>query len=482
VGGAVGLACAWGAITLLKTAAPGAIPRIDEVGIDARVLVFTLGASILTGVLISLVPALRAFADRSFDALKAGGRTPAYGAARGARRVLVVAEVALAVVALTGAGMLLRSLWHLQSADMGFDPRNVLTARVSIAPREYNDARTVQFYQQVLERIRATPGVTAAGAAGWLPVVDAGGLWGIIPEGRAYGPESGNPENVPMAVPQQATPGYLSASGIRLVAGRDFTDADREDAPLVAIVSEGMAKQVWPGDNAIGKRFRVGGNDQLQLAEIVGIVKDIRSRGFTDTPEPTMYFPLAQTARTTFFMPRAMALIVRTSGDPFAVTGAVKSAVHTLDPAAPVSEIRSMDQVIGTSVATRKFSTTLLTVFSLLALTLAGIGTYGVIAYGVAQRTYEIGVRMALGAEQGSVVRLVMAEGLRMCGVGIGIGLIASVILARSIRTMLVGVPSIDAVSLVATTLALLTVAVLATMIPARRALGVSPTEALRGG
>jgi predicted permease len=307
-------------------------------------------------------------------------------------------------------------------------------------------------------------------------------MWGIIPEGRAYGSGSGNPANQPMGVPQQATPGYLSASGIRLVAGRDFTDADRVDAPFVAIVSEEMAKRYWPGEDAIGKRFRVGGNDQLALATIVGIVKDIRSRGFTDTPEPTMYFPLAQTAKTTFFMPRAMALIVRTSGDPFTVTAAVKNAVHALDPAAPVSEIRSMEQVIGTSVATRKFSTTLLTVFSLLALALAGIGTYGVIAYGVAQRTYEIGVRMALGAEQGSVVRLVMAEGLRMCIAGLGLGVVIAIVLARSIRTMLVDVPSIDVVSLLGTTAALLVVAVLATILPARKALGVSPTEALRGG
>jgi putative ABC transport system permease protein len=358
----------------------------------------------------------------------------------------------------------------------------VLTARVSISAREYNNDRTVQFYQQVLDRIRAVPGVTAAGASGWLPVVDAGGLWGFMPEGRTYGPGSGNPANQPAAVPQQATPGYFAASGIRVLEGREFTDADREGAPYVAIISAEMARQIWPGENALGKRFRIGGNDELPLMTIVGIVHDIRARGFADTPEPTMYVPFAQTGKTSYVMPRAMALIVRTTGDPFSVASAVKSAVHSLDPSAPVSEIRSMEQVVGSSISTRKFSTSLLTVFSLLALLLAGIGTYGVIAYGVAQRTYEIGVRMALGAEQGSVVRLVMSEGLRMCAVGIGVGLVASVLLARSIRSMLVDIPQIDTVSLVTTTLALLLVAVLATLIPARRALRVSPTEALRGG
>ncbi|HYV98491.1 MAG TPA: ABC transporter permease, partial [Gemmatimonadaceae bacterium] len=479
IGGAIGLMSAWAATHVLVAFAPGAIPRIDEVRVDWRVVVFTFAASAFTAIVISLVPAFRALRDDSYEALRSGTRSLAVGIAGGARRALVIAQVALAVVALSGAGMLLRSLWHLQSTDTGFDTRHVLTARVAIAARQYNDAGAAQFFETLMDRIRSTPGVTAAGAAGWLPVVDAGGLWGIIPEGRAYGPGSGSPADQPASVPQQITPGYFAAAGIRIIAGRDFTNADRDGAPYVAIVSKEMAKTIWPGEDAIGKRFRVGGGDQLPLMTVVGVVGDIRSRGYADHPEPTMYFPFAQTGRTTYFMPRAMGVLVRTTANPRSAEASVRAIIRSLDPGAPVSEVRTLEEVVGTSITTRRFSTSLLAMFAALALLLAGIGTYGVIAYGVAQRTYEIGVRIALGAERRTVLALVMSEGLVMCGAGLGIGLVAAVFIARALRSMLVDVPVIDAVSLGMTAIALALVAMLASVIPARRAMKVSPLSAL---
>jgi predicted permease len=357
---------------------------LDEIGIDWRVVAFCAAAALLTGLLIGLVPGWRASRGQSADALKAGGRVATHGSA-GLRRVLVVTEITLAVVTLAGAGMLVRSLWNLQNDDLGFDPRGVLTAKVALWQRAYNDQRTAVFVGQTLERLRAVPGVRAAGAIGWLPVVEAGGLWSFEPEGKPY-----PPGRHPAAVPQQATPGALGALGLPLIAGRDFNEADRD----VAIVSERFAQTIWPDESALGKRFRLGG--PAPLLTIVGVVRDIRARGFGDTPEPAMYFSFAQSAKTALFMPRNVTILARTTGDPSSLSSSMQSNVHALDKTAPVSEIRTLEQVVGTSVSTRRFNTVLLAGFAALALVLAGIGTYGVISYGVTQRSFEIGVAWRL--------------------------------------------------------------------------------------
>jgi hypothetical protein len=359
------------------------------------------------------------------------------------RRSLVVAEVALAVMTLSGAGMLSAQLVASPGEDLGFDRTRVLTAKVALLPASTTTANGV-FYSQLEARLGALPGVRAAGASGWLPVVDAGGLWGFRPENGNY-PEG----RWPSAVPQQATPGYFAAAGLPLIAGRIFTNSDVDGAPLVAVVSKAFAELAWPGQDALGKRFGLATGSPFMT--VIGIVGDIRARGFGDTPEPTMFFPLAQSAKSAYYMPKNMALLVRTSGDPALLAAAVRREIHALDPTVPVAEVRTLEQVAGTSVSTRRFNTSLLAGFAALALVLAGIGTYGVISYGVTQRTFEIGVRIALGADTRSVLSLVMSEGMLLAGTGLLLGLGASLAVARFIRAMLVGVPALDPPSLIAT-------------------------------
>jgi predicted permease len=473
LGGGLGLLLAWLGDRLLLRLAPSSIPRLAEIGIDWRVVAFCAAAVIVTGVLIGTVPGWRASRGENAEALKAGGRSITAHGSRALRRVLVVTEITLAVVTLAGAGMLVRSLWNLQDSDLGFDPRSVLTAKVALWQRAYDDQRTDAFFAQALTRLRAVPGVRAAGVIGWLPVVDAGGLWSFEPEGKLFPPGRG-----PAAVPQQATPGALGALGLPLVAGRDFTAADRDGSLPVAIVSERFAQTIWPGENVLGKRFKLSGS--APLLTIVGVARDIRARGFADTPEPTMYFAFAQSGKTAF-MPRIATVLVRTSVDPARLAPAVRDIVRALDKTAPVSEIRTLEQVVGTSVSNRRFNTALLAGFAALALVLAGIGTYGVISYGVTQRSFEIGVRMALGAADRSVVTLVMSEGMRLALIGLVTGLALSVGVARAIRAMLVGVSAIDVPSLLITALLLIVVAAAATLLPALRALRLNPLDVMRG-
>jgi len=476
IGAALGLALAMIVDRVFVAAAPADVPRLDDVGTDWRVLAFTAATCIVTAVLIGVVPALRASRGDLADGLRQGGKsTGIEGASKTLRRALVAMEMALAVTSLAGAGMLLRSLWALQHEELGFDPHGVLTAEVSILPRAYDDARAAIFFDQLMARVRAIPGVRVAGAAEWLPVVDAGGLWAYRPEGGSY-PDG----RWPLAAPQHATPGYFAAAGIPLIAGRDFANEDRDNSEPVVVVSQKLARAAWPGQNAVGRRLRLG-VDSVYLT-VVGIVGDIQSRGFGDPPEPTFYFAYGQSARASYYRPRDMALLLRTDGDPMALVPAVRREVAALDRTAPVSQIRTFEQVAGVSVAVREFSTLLLVGFAALALLLAGLGAYGVIAYAVTLRRYEIGVRMALGAANRSVLLLVMSEGIAISTIGLALGLVASGMVGRAIRTLLFGVAPTDPASLAGTTMLLAIVAVAASIIPARRALRVDPLEALRAG
>ena len=473
-GAALGLALAWAGGRSLRALAPSSIPRLDAIGIDWRVVAFTGFVACFTALVTGVLPAWRASRVPAGEVLKDAGRVVgAHAGGRSVRRALVMAEVALAVVAVGGAGMLLRSLWNLQSHRLGFDPHDVLTAGVSIARTDYDDAHAAVFFDQLVTRIRSVPGVRAVGAVGWLPVVDAGGLWGYRTEGMDY-----TTTRWPDAVPQQITPGALAAMGIPVLAGRAFTDADRPGSPLVAIVSRKFADASWPGQDPLGKRFRLGGDSPFMT--VVGVAGDFRSRGFDDTPEATMFFPYAQSGISAYGEPRQMKLVIRVDHDPGAKAPAVRAILHSLDANAPLSEVRTLDEVVGTSVSNRQFTTALLAGFAVLALALAGIGTYGVVSYGVEQRAFEIGVRKALGAGDEAVMVLIMADAMRVTVVGIAVGLIATAGVGRAIRSMLVDVPAVDPVTLTGTAVLLALVAAVAAMLPAKRALDVSAAAAMK--
>ncbi|HET7566073.1 MAG TPA: ABC transporter permease [Gemmatimonadaceae bacterium] len=478
LGGALGLLVAWWGTRAMVALAPSSIPRLDEVHTDMVVLAFAVAVSLVTGVLFGFIPAMRDTRNESADALKDGGKTSAHTS--GARRtggVLVVAEVALAVIMLVGAGLMLRSLWTLQAVDLGFDPSHVLTMRLSLPPNDYTPARAVQYFGDLTNRVRAMPGVRAAAAAGWLPIDGGGGRWSIFVDGRVVKSIS----EAPAPEPEQVTPDYFRAMGMTMVRGRAFTEADRADAPMVAVVNEAMAKQLWPGENPIGHTIKMF-NDEAPWATVVGVVKDTRSDGIQAEVPPTMFFPYAQAGKSAYYTPFTMSLVVRTAGDPFAVAGAVRAAVKALDPNVPISSVQSMDQVVAASIAGRHFSTMLLGAFAALALVLAGIGIYGVIAYGVSQRRYEIGLRMALGAQRGSVLALVMMQGMRLTLIGLAIGVVGALAISRALRSLLVGVTPIDLPTLGVAAVALVGIAAIACVLPARRAMAVMPTDALRGG
>jgi putative ABC transport system permease protein len=475
ISGIVGLAIAWGGTEAVRKTAPSSIPRLDQIVVDWRVATFAMGVALLTGIMVGLLPAWRASGHDASETLKTQGRTSA-GSVRSAsaRRLLVASEIAFAVITLSGTGMLVQSLWNLERADLGFEPSGVLTGKIALPASVYDDARAANFFDELLARLRAAPNVVHAGASGWRPVVDAGGLWGLLPEDRA------DPEGRwPLAVPQQVTPGYFSAIGTPMLAGRDFDTSDRNDATLVVIVSKRLADMVWPGRPALGRRFKLGGDSPW--VTVVGVVDDIRARGFGDTPEPTMYFPYAQTGRSAYATPRTMAVIIRTSGNPERLAPTLRTIVRELDRQVPISELRTLDDLVETSVSTRRFSTGLIAAFGTLALLLAALGTYGVVSYGVTQRTFEIGVRIALGASERSVLRQVLWEGMTMCLVGLALGLLVSLALGRLIASMLVGVGPFDVATLALTSAALIVTTVGASLLPALRAARVSPVEALRG-
>jgi len=477
-GGVLGILLAWAGVRLLVRVAPNTLPRLDQVGLDLPVLLFTLVVSLATGLLFGFLPARRASHGDQVAALRDGTRSGGSRSGSRARRVLVTAEVALAVVMLSGAGLLVKSLRGLQAIDIGFDPESVLTARLNLPPLDYqNDARVIGLIDQLEERLRAVPGVSAAGIMGWIPVVGNGGTWSIQIDGR----EVREIAQAPSADPLQVTPGFFKTLGVRMVRGRAFTEQDRQDAPPVVVINEAMAKQLWPGVDPIGHTLKMF-NPQSPWATIVGVMADIRTRGVESPVPMTMFFPYAQSGRSAYFMPRQMSVVVKTAGNPELVEKPLRGIMRELDRGAPVSEVRSMESALGTSLASRRFSTLLLGWFAGLALLLAGLGIYGVIAYGVSQRTYEIGLRQALGADSGSVLGMIVGDGLRLTGIGLAIGLLGTLVTGKLIASLLVNVRTTDPVTLIGVALVLAMVAGLASWIPARRAMAVSPTEALRGG
>jgi putative ABC transport system permease protein len=470
LGAGAGIMLALWGIDLLVALEPGRLPHWNAVRLDTTVLAFTTALALATVVLAGLLPALAATADDLHDALKEGGKTTAGARQRRLRHGLVVAEVALAIVLLAGAGLLVRSLARVQAQDPGFRPDGLLAATIYLPDTRYpEDHRQSQFFTTLLERVRALPGVIAAGAVTTLPMSSVG-IDHDIPV-RVENREPAPGED-PQADFRIASPGYFDAMKIPLIRGRDLAESDNERAPSVAVVNQVFVDRFMAGDDPIGKRFRYARD--RDWIEIVGLVGQVRHKGLDTEPRPELYIPYRQ------LQYGGMTIALRTAGDPLALAEPFKREIRALDQALPVSEIRTVTELVAGTLAQRRFNTTLFLVFAGVALLLAAIGVYGVIAYTVSRRTREIGIRMALGAGRREVATTVVSAGVRLVGVGIVIGLGGALLLTRLLSGMLFGVSAFDPLTFGAVALAVLAVAVVACLVPARRATRVDPMVALR--
>jgi putative ABC transport system permease protein len=462
----------WG-LNLLIAAAPQELPRLNQIGIDGRVLGFSLVVSVLTAVIFGLVPALQASKPDLNESLKEGGRGATTGAqGRRVRNALVVAEVAIALVLLIGAGLMIRSFLQLQRTDVGFDPDNLLTMRVQLSGTKYREGTAVStFYQQLLERIEGLPGVQGAGAvtAIFLSKTPNSGNFSI--EGR---PDPPPHERVEVPI-DSVTPGLFETMQVKLVRGRLFENRDAREAPRVVIINETMARSFWPGEDPLGRRMKYGDNQsQDPWKEIVGIVADVRRTGFDDEVRPETFLPHAQRSSG------GMTVVIRTDSAPLELAATARAAVRDIDRDQPVFDIKTMDETLGNMMAQRRLNMILFAIFAALALVLASVGIYGIISHSVTQRTHELGVRMALGARAGDVLRLVLRQGMGLSLAGIAIGLVASILLTRVMSSFLYGVSATDPLTFVAIAVVLALVALVASYIPARRATKVDPIVALR--
>jgi putative ABC transport system permease protein len=470
IGGALGLLLAFWMVDLLVSFAPTGTPRIEEVAIDPAVLLFTLGIALLTGVAFGLAPALLASRTNFSSALKEGGRdTSTTSRGSRVRSALVVSEVALALMLLIGAGLLIKSFVNLQHVDPGFNPKNVLRVDITIPRTRYPERnQSAAFYKQLLDRVSTLPGVDYAGAVSSLPLSGGGTDSNFAIEGQP----PAEPDRRPVAWYSSITPGYFRAMGVRLVKGRDLTDLDSADAAKVVIVSETMARRYFPDSEPLGKRLVFGGGKDLR--EIVAVVSDVKFFGLNVDSRPSMYFPHAQNPA------RGMSLVVRSQGDPMTLAAAIRGEVSRLDPDLAVSNVMTIEQLVGTSLAEPRFVLMLLGAFAVVAMLLSAIGVYGVVSYSVTQRSHEIGVRMALGARASDVLKLVVGQGMTLVLGGVGLGLIAAYAMTRVMETLLFGVRATDVTTFASTALLLAGVALGACLVPARRATKVDPMESLR--
>jgi putative ABC transport system permease protein len=475
-GGAAGVALAYGLTQGLIALDPLKIPRVQDIALDGRVLAFTAAVSLITGVLFGIVPALQSSRTDLQSVLKEGGRD-SHVATGWLRRALVVGEIAASVVLVAAAMLLARSFARLLDVDAGFNPAHVLTLRTSLPGATYADAPAmVRAYTEIGRRLRESPGVQAAGAVTGLPLASTRGDWGIRIEGRPV-----DPREAVAADWQVVTPGYFEALGTPMRGGRTFTDADRADTLPVIVVNETMAKKYWPGQHAIGRRMTMGNNDRW--ITVVGVVADIHHRGLDMAPRPEMYRPHTQFR---YGGPDASAVptmtwVVRTADDPRAATSYARAAIHAVDAKLGISDVATMGQVLADSTSDRRLNMLLFALLGGLALALATVGVYGVVAYSVSQRTHEIGVRMAIGARPADVVRMMVNEGGGLAIVGVGVGSVIALAGARLIRGLLFEVSATDPLTFAGVAVGLFGVALLASYIPARRATRVDPMIALRG-
>ena len=474
VGSGFGLLLAYWGVEALVTLNQANIPRAHEIGLDNRALAFTLGAALLTGLLFGLVPALLAAKTDLHETLKEGGRSGSGGSVRGVRGLFVISEVAIALVLLIGAGLLIRSFLHLQEVNPGFRPQNLLVLQLSLPDSKYREAQQRDsFFQQALQQIHTLPGIQSAGLSTSIPmsgVISGSSFW---IEGRETPPG----QMMPWGNLWFAGSTYFQTMEIPLRKGRYFTDRDVADGPGVAIIDETMGRKYWPDEDPIGKRISIGERDaqgNLRWREIVGIVGHVKHQGLAGESPVQYYVPHRQ-----IVIPRVF-LVVRTISEPSSLTSAVRGAIQAIDQELPVFKVTTMEQMVADSTAQRLFAMLLLGIFAAIALVLATVGLYGVMSYAAAQRTHEIGIRLALGAQTGDVLRLVVGQGMSLALVGVALGVGGAIGLTRLMQSLLYGVQTTDPLTFVALPLVLASVALLACYLPAQRAARVDPMVALR--
>jgi putative ABC transport system permease protein len=465
-GGAAGLLLAWRLVKLLLSIAPENLPRMYDIRLDIRVAGFTLLVSLLTGFVFGLLPALQASKIDLGATLKEGGRDATGLLRRRLRGVLVVSEVALAFVLLIGAGLLIRSFARLTELDPGLDPRGVLTMDIRLPFAKYRDGQGwIAFFQQTLERVRALPGVEATAAVAPLPLSGLHGSSAFRIEGRPSPTEETFNAGV-----RVISPDFFKTFRVPLANGRLLAESDGAKTPPVVVVNESLARNYFANEDPLGKRIIIFGGTRA----IVGVVRDVKHSALDEEAKAEIYFPMAQVPA------RYMSLAVRVSGDPMQMLAAVRGQVWAVDKDLPIFSIETMERLMAKSVAPRRFNLLLLGVFALVGLALAGVGLYGVMSYTVTQRTREIGVRMALGAQRGDVLRLVIGEGMKLAFIGALLGLGGALALTRLLKTLLFGVSATDPLTFIVIAAVLIIVALLACWIPARRAASMDPLVSLR--
>src|SRR5256886_6881333 len=473
IGGVAGIVAAIWGLDVLTAVGAKTVPRLREVNLDATVLFLTFVISVATGILFGIAPALASAKPELTEALKEGGRGTSSGARRNQlRNALVVAEIALALVLLIGSGLLMKSFVHLQNVDPGFNPKNVLTAELSLPLLKYPRGKPViDFYAEVLRRVGALPGVQNAAFTNVLPLSGSNTDNSFHIEGRN--------EMVTKVFPDEEirviTPDYFRVLQTPILRGRFFTEADNVDAPGDVIINQAMAKKYWPGEDAVGKRINFGDADpnNIKWFTIVGIISDVHHQGLDVDPKPEFYLPHPQRAS------RGMILTVRSAQDPRALIPSLRKEIGAIDADQPLANVRTLEAVASESIAPRRMSVVLLGAFAGIALLLAAVGIYGVISYLVVQRTHEIGVRMALGAQRRDVLRLIVGHAAKLVGIGTIIGLVLAFLSTRLLSALLYNVSAFDATTFIFVTGTLAAVALLASYIPALRATRADPMIAL---
>jgi predicted permease len=488
IGGGLGIALAMTLVRLAAATLPDSLPRLNEIALRWPALLVAIGLTCITGVGCGMRPALASIKADVLDSLRQGGRGVGQGRSQHRMRgALAAAQVALAMVLLMASGLLLRSFAKMLATDPGFQADHVLTAALTLPEHEYPTQQQVDgFYRELLFQVEALPGVRSEGAASNIPVIGINSDRNFIPEG--YLPQNGRTW---FSTSNYFVLGnYFHVMRIPLIEGRYFTAADdRPDAPLVAIVSQSTARQTWPGMDPIGRRLRMGGNpgSTRPLISVVGVVGDVRQDALDQTVYPQMYEPFEQSHRQfesevqqALGTDRSLHIVLRTSGDPSALQANLEKAVHQLDPLLAVTDIHTMEQVLAATQTSRRFNTVILTAFAAIAVALALLGIYGVLAYSVTERTCEIAIRMALGASRQDVVERTLRIALTIAGIGIVAGLVASAALTRFLSSLLFGVKPLDAEAIAGAVFMLLICSTLAGLLPALRAASIDPLQSLR--